>query len=489
MITIRINSRLEVSNLPADLQRQFIQENTFANPKKATLARLGKWAGSEPESIKLWSNESGRLVLPRGYFPVIISTLQRHGSRPHIEDYTICPVLNDPIEPKGNLYPYQITALEALQRYQTGILEAPTGSGKTNVLLSAAASLKTPALILVHTTELLNQTLDRVHSWLGVDPGVIAGSKSSLRPITVAMIQTLSRRNLKAEGIADHFGAVLVDECHHSPATTWKGILEQLPARFKYGFSATAWRKDGLHFLMWRLIGNKTAKISQSEVEEAGKIVWPEFETVPTSYYFDLDDSSRWGAMLSDLANNRTRNRLIVREVRARLGGSRALILTDRIEHANTLSRDLVDLQPVLLTGELSKSERAQAMTRVRMGARLTIATIHLLGEGVDVPGWDLLFLVSPIAGGPRTLQAIGRVARPAPGKHSARVIDFVDGQIPALAHAAQSRQRLYSGSNQKDLFSHSDRDGRGAVSSNGHMGPFQNAASSERFGAAQGAR
>jgi superfamily II DNA or RNA helicase len=148
--------------------------------------------------------------------------------------------------------------------------------------------------------------------------------------------------------------------------------------------------------------------------------------------------------MLTDLIADRSRNALIEREVRARLSGSQALILTDRIEHANILARQLADLQPVLLTGDLSKSERAQNMLRVRHGAALTIATIHLLGEGVDVPGWDLLFLVSPIAGGPRTLQAVGRVARPAPGKSRATVIDFVDSRVPFLANAARSRQRLY---------------------------------------------
>ncbi len=92
------------------------------------------------------------------------------------------------------------------------------------------------------------------------------------------------------------------------------------------------------------------------------------------------------------------------------------------------------------------KAARASGMEKVRNGARLTIATTHLLGEGVDVPGWDLLFLVSPIAGGPRTLQAIGRVARPASGKASAKVVDFLDAKVPALVSAWHRRQQVYEG-------------------------------------------
>jgi hypothetical protein len=53
---------------------------------------------------------------------------------------------------------------------------------------------------------------------------------------------------------------------------------------------------------------------------------------------------------------------------------------------------------------------------------------------------------VSPIAGGPRTLQAIGRVSRAAPGKQAATVIDFVDADVPALRGAHAQRARLYQG-------------------------------------------
>lgn len=465
MITVTVNAGLEISELPEDLKQRFISENAFANPKRETLKRLGKWAGNEPSQIRLWERDGDRLVLPRGYFPAAIGELRKQGIRFDIQDETICPLLSKPFEAKGKLYPYQESALVDLLRYPTGVLEAPTGSGKTNILLSTAEALKTPALICVHTTELLNQTCDRVHSWLDVEPGVIAGSKATLKPVTVAMIQTLSRRDLKAEGIADYFGAVLIDEAHHAPAMTWARILKQLPTRYKYGFTATAWRKDGLQFLMWRLIGNKSAKISQAEVQEAGKIVWPEFETVQTEYFYPIEDASQWGRMLSDLTKNQERNSLIVREVRARLDGARALILTDRIEHAKILSEALVDLEPVLLTGEVSKNDRSNEMDRVRKGVRLTIATTHLLGEGIDVPGWDLLFLVSPIAGGPRTLQAIGRVARPAPGKESATVIEFVDGKVRILVNAAQSRQRLYSSGNNKEIFSRPNRVEGSAVS------------------------
>ena len=227
---------------------------------------------------------------------------------------------------------------------------------------------------------------------------------------------------------------------------TWAKILQQLPAKFKFGFSATPWRKDELHFLMWRLLGNKNACVSRKVVEAAGRMVWPEVEIVHTDYRYPIQDPSQWTWMMSDLVRDPERNQLIEREVRKRVNGDvHALVLTGRVEHVNLLSKMLQDLAPVVLTGELSKTERAKAMKKVRAGTRLTIATTSLLGEGIDVPGWNLLFLVYPISGGPLTLQAMGRVTRPAEGKDKALVVDFVDSEVEILKAAFKKRRRLFA--------------------------------------------
>jgi len=445
MTIIEISSHLRLWHLPHRLAETFIKENQFRNPKFAKNQRMGFWNGKERPWIRLYRQERDSLILPRGYFPAVITALRAEGVRFEVTDRTICPTAGVPY-PKGQLYPFQAQALEDLLRYPTGIMESPTGSGKTVVLLSVIHRLKTHALILVHTRELLNQTMERVESWLGIEPGVIGGGKENIRPVTVAMIQTLARRDLKESGIADYFGAVLVDEAHHSPATTWAKILQQLPAKYKYGFTATAWRKDGLRFLMWRLIGNKNARVTRQMVEAEGRMVWPDVEVVHTDYRYPIQDAAQWTHMMSNLVRNPERNQLIEREVRKRVNGdAHALVLTGRIEHANRLSRMLQDLAPVLLTGELSKADRVEAMKQVRSGAQLTIGTTSLMGEGVDVPRWNLLFLVYPISGGPLTLQTMGRVARPAPGKEKAVVVDFVDDGVAMLKAAFRKRQELYA--------------------------------------------
>jgi hypothetical protein len=327
-------------------------------------------------------------------------------------------------------------------------------SGKTNILLTLISELQVPTLVVVHTSELLKQTVERCKEWIEYEPGIIGGGKYKIKDITIGMIQSLAKFNINKEHpLYSRFGCVIVDECHHSPAETWAELLRSLPYRYKYGFSATAWRKDKMDFLIWRMIGPITAKVKHKEVADAGRIVWPEFRFIETNYYFDIkDDRSKWGEMITDLVSNDARNALIATQVRKSLQNpsTKALILTDRIEHANILSFMLRESNPVLFTGELKASERRQAMERIHAGASLTIATIHLLGEGIDVPGWDELFLVTPIAGGPRTLQAVGRIARPAPGKERATLYDFVDYRVEMLKTAGFSRARLYKNKGEK---------------------------------------
>lgn len=245
---------------------------------------------------------------------------------------------------------------------------------------------------------------------------------------------------------ADHLflaNGLIVSNCHHTPSTTFTEVLTRLPYKYKYGFTATPFRKDRNESLIFRVIGPITAKVSHKEVEQAGRILWPEVRMIPTEFYYQVDNASEWTYLISALIADEGRNRLICRCVRDNLDGY-GLILTDRIEHANTLAGMLSEYEPVLLTGELTANQRTAAMEKIRAGALLTIATVHVAGEGLSVNNWNMLFLVSPIAGGSRTVQALGRITRPAPGKDRSVLFDFVDTRIPMLAGAARARAKLY---------------------------------------------
>jgi superfamily II DNA or RNA helicase len=446
---VTISARLTVHGLPPELTAWCLDENTFQNPMYYMLRAMHRPTRRVPRQYELARvTAAGDLTAPRGWKRELLHELHKRCVPFTVEDNTVCPSVGKHRASRVALCDYQQRAINRMIAQRYGVLQAPTGSGKTNVMLGLIDRLQTPVLILTHTHNIFDQTCKRISAELGIQPGRIIGTQFELRDVSVAMIQTLSRRDMEGLGITKHFGAVLADEIHHGAAFQWAKILNRLPARYRLGFTATAWRKDKLEFIIWRVVGRIIEKVTRAEAEAAGRIVWPERIEVPTAYtYGDEEGTGPWTAMLTDLTKNEERNRLVITTVRERLrADSKALVLTDRVWHAKALAALLFDLDPVLLTGSCDDLQQHSAMRRIRAGARLTVATVGMLGEGVDVPGWDMLFLATPFAGGPRTLQAIGRVTRPAPGKQRAQVFDFVDEQVDMLARAAGSRERLYKG-------------------------------------------
>src|SRR5699024_10825080 len=123
------------------------------------------------------------------------------------------------------LYPHQKKALKPTGDKDFGVIVAPPGAGKTIMGLELIARKRQPALIVVHRKQLFDQWIERIESFLGIpakDIGKFSGShKRKGERVTVGMIQTL-KQNKESDKIRDSFGTIIVDECHHIPAKTFR---------------------------------------------------------------------------------------------------------------------------------------------------------------------------------------------------------------------------------------------------------------------------
>jgi hypothetical protein len=75
---------------------------------------------------------------------------------------------------------------------------------------------------------------------------------------------------------------------------------------------------------------------------------------------------------------------------------------------------------------------------------RLLLATACYVGDGFDDARLDTPFFAMPISWRGTLVQYAGRLHRDLPGKTEARIVDYVDRQVPALARMFERRMRGY---------------------------------------------
>jgi len=413
------------------------QALTMLNPAYLEAVKHDRWTGNLDKELTFYEELDPwpGLSFPRGF---IRQALDITGKGFTFQDNRrVLPPVN--FQFTGKLRPYQDKAKQALLKKDFGVLEALMGSGKTVIALAVIAARKQPTLILVHNKELLYQWRDRIAEFTGICAGLVGDSKFGIQSITVAIINTAKTRLAE---LSEHFGQIIVDECHRTPATMFSEVVRAFDCKYMLGLSATPYRRDGLTDLIHWFVGPCVHRVDPKELEDVGAVLVPEIQTRETGFNYQK--------LLSLIVVDEDRNNMIAQDVlfEARNHSGTVLIVSDRIEHCEILF-NLLKLAPrigyeiEMLTGQIKSRERTSLVENIRAGkVKVVIATVQLIGEGFDCPGLSSLFLATPIKFSGRLIQVIGRILRPADGKKP-RVYDYRDPVGPLFA-SARSRQKTY---------------------------------------------
>ena len=398
------------------------------------------------------------ISLPRGFLGRLVAFLQEHNIAHEIR-YERPPLSGVSFKSSIQLTPSQTTVIDSAMEGDQGVIVAPSGSGKTIIGLELAARRKMPTLILVHRRQLLDQWVERIQTFLGIPKahiGQYSGAKKNIgKQITVGLLQSFARtKDLSA--IKNQFGMVLVDECHHIPASTFREVVAQLNPHFLYGLTATPKRKHNDEKLIYIYIGEIVAQMEARHDATESPIAAqniPEIIVRETSITLPFKFTTDSFQLLAKVVCfDSSRNQLIIEDIlRETTANKKVLVLSERKEHLEVLNLYLKGkCETIVISGEDSARMRISKIKQIEEGQyQAILSTGQFFGEGIDIRGITCLILAFPFSFEGKLAQYIGRLRE---SEDQKLIIDYRDKKIPFLERQFKQRERFFKRSSARIL-------------------------------------
>jgi superfamily II DNA or RNA helicase len=352
----------------------------------------------------------------------------------------------------GGIRPEQLQLQKDIARVavkrQRGVIQAPTGSGKTTIAMLIASMFypKHRILFLCHTISLLTQTRDEFvkngFEKIHLIGGAFAKGLDFEAKITIATIQTFCK--IPVEVYCDQFDVVLVDESHHvnNVDSQYGKVLTRLLAPVKIGFTATIPTAREAALALEGIIGPIIGEISIQEGVELKIMAKPKIKLVPIPHNSLFGDIRKYNELYrAAIVDSRIRNsRIAAVAVDLASSGLSSLIIVKEIQHGDNIT-DMIRMKGhkcSFVQGNTSGEIRDAVKEQLEQkGIKIVVCTA-VWKEGVNIPS---LNCVINAAGGKSeisTLQAIGRGLRSVPGKKEIVIYDFLDPYKYLAQHAIQ---------------------------------------------------
>ncbi|WP_340672615.1 DEAD/DEAH box helicase [Bradyrhizobium ottawaense] len=306
-------------------------------------------------------------------------------------------------------------------RREPAVVTMPTGSGKTAVLIAAAFILQARRVLIVAPGRLVREQIaDEVEKLatlrsagaLSEDvpaPRVLAVKKRITTPegwerlrehdVVVGTVQSISPAYEEIpEPPLDMFDLVLVDEAHHSPAATWKRLLDHFEQAKRVLFTATPFRQD-----QREIKGRFIFTYDLRRAFEDGVFGLIRYQPVNPSAKQSADEAI---AIAAERQFNQDREAGFQHRVMVRTDSRRRA--TDLL----TLYERYTKLRLKIVTGDKSLRYVRGVIQALSEGALDGIVCVNMLGEGFNFPSLKIAAIHSPHRSLSVTLQFIGRFAR-----------------------------------------------------------------------------
>ena len=449
-VTVRLDAQIHVPrSLPIPVLAALRRLATFPNPVFHEKLRLRFATYETPRFLFVGEWHADRLVLPRGVLDQSLSLLETAGATVVVQDARVVGT-RVPWKFQGELREGQETAVRKMLVEDDGVLCAPPGAGKTVMGCALIARTRTSALVLVHRAVLVEQWRETATRFLGLKRKEIGLWRGPTPRLTgrfdIAMLPSLARvENLAAALVG--YGVIIVDECHHVPATSFEMVLKACSSRRVYGLTATPKRKDRLEKLLFAQCGPIRHTLVDAPTDEVRTV-----KVRRTTVAFPSDAGPRppihlvWEALVQD----ESWIKVIVADLLSCAASGRSpLVLADRKVYLERLqaafTAEVTGVTCHRLDGQMGKKARNEVLRQIdehynEQKPFVLFATASLIGEGFDLPRLDTLVLAMPLSFKGRLVQYAGRLHRRHEAKGAAMIFDYLDDNH-AITHAMFRRR------------------------------------------------
>lgn len=323
--------------------------------------------------------------------------------------------------------------LESFNDYDSVMLQMPTGTGKTTVFSELVKRWireikpNQRVLILVHRKELVDQAIERLKRSGVLSSRIQSGFKSDLiKQVQVGMVQSMRKK----ERMPQNVSLIIIDEAHHTPASSYRSILEnyQNKAVKILGVTATPCRTNGQGF----------TDIFQK------LIVTDSIQTFINNGF--LANIKHKSISLLDLANVRikrmtndydereldkiVRNKNIIADLVESYikyaNGKKAIVFTLNKDHSIDVVKRFNEkgISATYIDSDTDKEKRDKIVDLFKLGEYKVLCNVNIFTEGFDCPDIEVVQLARPTKSFSLYLQQVGRVMRPSSSKDYGLIID-----------------------------------------------------------------
>lgn len=445
---------IDKADLSTSVKNSFRRLASFANPVFYMMQKNRMSVRNIPMVIDCSKEDEKYIKLPRGTYEYLTTLCSENNIKMNIKDIrNNGEKLN--IKFMGTLREDQNIALEEMLKYETGILEAPTGFGKTVTCCKLIEERNVNTLIVTFSLQLLKQWQDRLKRFLDIDDvGAIGGGKNKVTgKIDVASIKSIYN-NGKFNDVVKNYGMIIIDECHHSSAYTYESALNTVSAKYVYGVSATPEKENGHTPIIKMQCGNIRYKI---DLKEFNKNLNLSMKVYHQKLHLNFVDKNIFDYSLNEIYNfiskDAIRNDKVISDIEKEFkSGKNVLVLTERIEHLEYLKEKLSELTNNIFVyrggigkKELKKYDELSEKIVQNKENKILIATSACIGEGFDDESLEVLFLTMPISGINKIMQCAGRLHRTNENKKEIIIYDYIDDNFLQTRNMFLKRKKAYA--------------------------------------------